>query len=212
MLTCMPEARTFSLGVVILAAGSSSRMGRSKVLLPWEQSTVIGHLIAMWKSLPADQVAVVCSGTDASLAAELERLQFPQACRIVNPDPARGMFSSIQCAANWKGWNAGLTHWAIVLGDQPHLRRETLRGLIDFARLHAGKICQPMSMGRGRHPVLLDHSAFERLKKCRDKTLNDFLQSEFKDVVLMESDDPGLEVDMDYPVDYERARQLSGGK
>src|ERR1700692_1267042 len=106
----MPEVRTFSLGVVILAAGSSSRIRRSKVLLPWEETTVIGHLVAMWKGLPTDQVTVVCSGRDGSVAAELERLKFPHACRIVNPDPARGMFSSVQCAANWTGWNAGLTH------------------------------------------------------------------------------------------------------
>ena len=33
------------LGVIILGAGASSRMGRPKLLLPWGDTSVIGHLI-----------------------------------------------------------------------------------------------------------------------------------------------------------------------
>jgi molybdenum cofactor cytidylyltransferase len=208
----MPEGRTFSLGVIILAAGSSSRMGRSKVLLPWEKTTVIGHLIALWKNLPANQIAVVCSATDASLEAELQRLQFPVRQRIVNPDPARGMFSSVQCAARWPGWDAALTHWAIVLGDQPHLRPATLSTLANAARQHAERICQPSRGGRARHPALLPRSAFEQLSTSTEITLKDFLQSRSANVKKIESDDPGLDLDIDYPADYEKARQLSSGK
>ncbi len=132
----MAGRRRFSLGVIILAAGRSSRMGRPKMLLPWGRTTVLGHLLALWSRLGAHQVAVVCASADAAIDTELNRLRFSNKNRITNPDPGQGMFSSVQCAARWRGWNPGLTHWAIVLGDQPHLQRATLATLLDAAAQH----------------------------------------------------------------------------
>src|ERR1051326_7538368 len=117
-----PEGFSRSLGVVILAAGRSSRMGRPKLLLPWGESSVLGHLLRVWHSLNARQIGIVCAAHDTGIGAELDRLCFPESQRIANPNPDRGMFSSIQCAAAWRGWEEPLTHWAVVLGDQPHLR------------------------------------------------------------------------------------------
>ncbi len=46
-------------GVIILGAGASSRMGTPKLLLPWRDTTIIGHLISQWRELGAAQIAVV---------------------------------------------------------------------------------------------------------------------------------------------------------
>ena len=109
-----------NLGVVILGAGASSRMGRPKLLLPWKDTTVIGHILRQWRELGARQIAVVHRPDDAPLAAELDRLGVPAHDRIENPTPELGMFSSIVCAANWSGWRTEISSWAIALGDQPH--------------------------------------------------------------------------------------------
>src|SRR5437764_10462403 len=98
--------RGFCLGAVILAAGRSSRMGRPKLLLPWGATSALGHLIEQWRKLGAHQIAVVCAAGDTGMQAELDRLKFPIECRIFNEAPERGMFSSIQCAARWSGWQA----------------------------------------------------------------------------------------------------------
>src|SRR5438552_18542235 len=103
---------SFLVAVVLLVAGASSRMGKPKMLLPWGKSTIIGHLIGVWKQLRVEDLAVVCAPRDQALNAELDHVGLPREHRIVNPDPARGMFSSIQCAAQWKGWDAKITHWA----------------------------------------------------------------------------------------------------
>jgi len=47
------------LGVVILAAGASSRMGQPKMLLPWGKTSIIGHLIEQWQQGRPEQIAVV---------------------------------------------------------------------------------------------------------------------------------------------------------
>lgn len=198
------------IGVIILGAGASSRMGRPKLLLPWHSTTVIGQIIGQWRELGAAQIAVVHRPGDAPLLAELDRLGFPAGDRVENPQPERGMFSSILCAANWAGWNREISDWAVVLGDQPHLRTETLRALWACAVQNPDAICQPEFGGRPRHPVVLPSRAFEELKNTRAETLEMFLKLLSSRRVQCVIKDGGLTLDMDTPDDYKRASHLTG--
>jgi molybdenum cofactor cytidylyltransferase len=205
-----PKPRSeLRVGAVLLAAGASSRMGRPKLLLAWGGTSVIGHLLQQWRAVDPAQIAVVCTETNRLLHDELDRLQFPATQRLFNPEPERGMFSSIRCAAHWRGWQPGVTHWAIALGDQPLVRQETLRALIDFAQAHPHAICQPSRHGRGRHPVLLPASAFAQLKDSPVEHLKEFLATSGLTVARYESDDAGLDLDLDEPADYARALALA---
>ncbi len=197
-----PPAST--LGVVLLGAGASARMGRPKLLLPWGRTSVIGHLLHQWRDLGARQIAVVCRAADQPLAAELDRLRFPARRRIENPHPERGMFSSIVCAANWDGWDEALTGWVIVLGDQPHLSRSTLGALLAFQRRHPQAVCQPIYGGHGRHPVILPGGVLEELMGSRANRLKNFLKKTPAPVVQCPIDDRDLALDLDWPGDYKR--------
>lgn len=197
-------------GVVILGAGASSRMGRPKLLLPWNGTTVVGHLSSQWNGLGATQVTIVVSDENQLLNAELDRLEFPVQNRLVNPHPEQGMFSSIQCAARWTGWEASLSHWVITLGDQPHLKRATLLSLIEFSTDQTHRICQPSVAGRPRHPVVLPRSEFEQLRNREYETLAHFLRDHQQQIELLEINDPGLNLDLDTPADYETALHLPG--
>ena len=196
------------VGVVILAAGSSNRMGRPKLLLPWGDTTVLGHQIRMWQKLGTDQIAVVCAVADDTMRAELDHLKFPAGNRIINPQPELGMFSSVCCASRWPGWLPQLTHWAITLGDQPHLRMETLQALLAFSAQQPASICQPRCAGRLRHPVILPKERFLRLRGAGCTTLREFLQSLPKEPASCDIDDPGLDFDIDTPADYKRVLAL----
>jgi molybdenum cofactor cytidylyltransferase len=191
--------------VIILAAGASSRMGRPKLLLPWKDTTVIGRLISQWRAVGAAQIAVVHRPNDGALAAELNCLGLSPFDCIENPQPERGMFSSIACAANWPGWKKEVSAWVIVLGDQPHLRLGTLQKLLEFHRLHPDAFCQPAFHGEPKHPVILPPSAFHHLKTSKAATLKDFLKQIPCRSVQCEMDDAGLSLDIDTPEDYKRA-------
>jgi molybdenum cofactor cytidylyltransferase len=209
MSTASPPT-SLALGVVILAAGASSRMGRPKLLLPWGHTSVVGHLLEQWRALNGPrQIAMVCAEANRALLEELDRLDFPPAQRIVNPQPQRGMFSSIQCAANWDGWQPGLTHWVISLGDQPLVRTMTLRDVLQCAGANPHAIAQPSCHGRGRHPVVLPAAVFARLKDYAGDNLKQFLAASGAPVARCEVDDPGLDLDLDEPSDYQRARELA---
>ena len=192
------------LGVVILAAGASSRMGTSKLLLPWEGTTVIGHLLWQWEKLGATQIAVVLRDGDTILAAELDRLDFPQLNRIANPQPDRGMFSSVTCAAAWKGWQAVVSHWVIVLGDQPHLQTVTLHDLVEFSAHHPAAICQPSMAGHWAHPVILPRTTFAALNNSSATTLKAFLILHGQSRLPCPVADPEFLADLDTPEDYQR--------
>ena len=204
-VTChMPPME--NLGVVILGAGASSRMGRPKLLLPWRDTTVIGAILRQWRELGAAQITVVHRPNDAPLAAEMDRLGLPAHARIENPQPERGMFSSIVCAANWPGWRTEISSWAIALGDQPHLNSDTLRQLLAFHSAHAGAICQPEFDGHTRHPVILPRAAFALLKDSRAATLKDVLKQIPVPRVQCAVTDAGLALDMDTPEDYKQLK------
>ena len=205
------ELSQLAFGVELLAAGASSRMGKPKMLLPWADTSVAGRLLAQWQKLQPRQIAVVCAANDQAIHRELDRLSFPEQNRIINAEPERGMFSSIQCAAKWPGWLPLLTHWIIVLGDQPHLKTGSLRSLLAFARTEPLKICQPSRNGRPRHPVMLPATAFLQLRDSSFSNLKAYLQIKIAETALREMDDLGLDFDLDEPADYERAvRHFSG--
>jgi len=198
-----------AFGVAVLAAGASSRMGRPKLLLPWGGTTILGHLLRQWRETGARQIAIVCAETNDALRLEMNRLEFPASVRINNPRPEDGMFSSIRCAANWGGWASELTHWVITLGDQPQVRSETLRMLIEFGVANPGRICQPARNGRARHPVLLPSAVFGQLRDAPEEHLKQFLMNRTDLRLLQEMDDSGLDFDLDEPQDYERALRLT---
>jgi molybdenum cofactor cytidylyltransferase len=197
--------RGISLGVVILAAGASSRMGRSKLLLAWRDTTVIGAILSSWRQVGADQIAVVCRADDLALARELDRLDHPRSNRIFNPEPARGMFSSIQSAAAWDGWRAELTHFAIALGDQPHLSTQNLADLAKAAEKNLN-IWQPSHKGHARHPVLFPCARFQELSSTSHRSLKEFLVAHQNSVRLLDASDEALDFDLDTPADYEALR------
>ena len=204
----MARPLSCSFGVVILAAGASSRMGLPKLLLPWGKGTIIEYLIHQWGELQVAQIAIVCAAGDKAFQAELDRLGFPSIDRIVNETPEKGMFGSIQCAAKWRGWKPELTDVVISLGDQPHLQLGTLRALLDFKATLPGRICQPAFNGYPKHPVILPYAEFKLLGQTGFETLRDFLRSRADIISVLPLNDPGLDLDIDRPEDYERAARL----
>ncbi len=190
---------------MLLAAGKSGRMGKPKMLLPWDETTILGHQIRIWQQLCALQIAVVCAKSDDLLSGELDRLGVLAKNRILNLQPELGMFSSVRCAAQWQGWETELTHWVITLGDQPQLKLETLQTLLKFSAANPDKICQPRFLGRLRHPVIVPRNYFIQLGATRANTLKDFLSGVCENVQGVDIDDAGLDFDIDTPADYERA-------
>ena len=48
-----------SIGVLILAAGTSARMGQPKQLLPWKGTTLLNHTLKNAKAISPDVLVVL---------------------------------------------------------------------------------------------------------------------------------------------------------
>jgi molybdenum cofactor cytidylyltransferase len=177
-------------------------MGQPKLLLPWGKKTILAHLIEQWQALGAAQIGVVIE-PKSPLVIHLDKVD-----HIINPQPEQGMFSSIQSAARWNDWRAELSHFAVTLGDQPHVGMDTLKRAVDFAAKNPDYVCQPSRNGRPRHPVILPKSIFLELAEAAETNLKQFLQARESQRRLWESDDPALDLDVDTPEDYQRALNI----
>jgi molybdenum cofactor cytidylyltransferase len=205
--TLAPTDLRFS--VVILAAGASTRMGQPKLLLPWNDTSVLGHLLNQWRTFRPQQIAVVIASGDKAIPRELERLHADDVFRLSNPHPDLGMFSSIKVGASWPGWSPAITHWVLSLGDQPQVRRQTFERLLVEGTRRPEWICQPARNGRPRHPVLVPLGHLRQLATAEEENLKQFLAARSQTRHVFESDDAGLDIDLDYPADLERAQELA---
>jgi molybdenum cofactor cytidylyltransferase len=193
-----------AFGVVILAAGASTRMGARKLLLPWGEKTILTHLLDQWRSTGAAQIAPVIDPSDQPLRKALAHAGFSPSDWIENRSPQLGMFSSLQEASRWTGWLSTLTHWIISLGDQPHIQISTLRLLLDAARKNPARICQPALNGHTAHPIILPAGNFRELAQNNVPDLRTYIQSRETFRLRVPVKDAGVSGDLDTPEDYAR--------
>ena len=202
----------FAVGVVILAAGASTRMGTCKLLLPWGEKTIVTHLLDQWRSLGAAQIAPVIDPSNQALRKALTHAGLSPSDWIENLSPQLGMFSSLQAASRWGGWLSTLTHWVIALGDQPHIEMSTLRLLLDTARKNPTRICQPSLHGHTAHPVILPANNFRELVQNDIPDLRTYIRTRETFRLRVALEDMGVSEDLNTPEDYVRWKQQASVK
>jgi molybdenum cofactor cytidylyltransferase len=199
-------------GVVILAAGASTRMGTCKLLLPWGNKTILTHLFDQWRSAGAAQIAPVIDASNQVLRNALEHAGFSSSNWIENRTPQLGMFGSLQQASRWTGWFSMVTHWVIALGDQPHIHISTLRLLLDITAKNPTRICQPTLHGRAAHPIVFPASNFRELGQSNSPTLCAYVRTCETLRLRLPVEDPGVSEDLNTPEDYARWKPQQSGQ
>jgi CTP:molybdopterin cytidylyltransferase MocA len=112
---------------LILAAGSSRRMGSPKQLLLIEGRPMLELVVAQANASKLDDVLVVLG----AVADEIRpRVHFGRAGVLVNPDHAAGMSSSLK--AGLASLASGVDRLVVMLGDQPDVRAPLLNQLLEL--------------------------------------------------------------------------------
>lgn len=147
---------TRAVAAVVLAAGAGSRFGGVKLLASLAGRPVLQHVLDRLADAGIAEVLVVL-GDDAQVVEDA--VDWRRERRIRNPDPARGLASSLRVGIDALDDTAEGA--LIVLGDQPLLSVETIRTLLDASAEGAGPIVVPVYGGDGgRNPVFLAREAF----------------------------------------------------
>jgi molybdenum cofactor cytidylyltransferase len=189
------------IGGVVLAAGLSRRMGRPKLLLPLDGRPVIVHAIAALVDAGLEDLIVVVPPEHAALTEAAAGLPVRFA---VNPAPEAGQAGSV--VAGVAALSPAADAAMIVLGDQPHVPRAVLLGLLENYRATGKAVVAPRYRdGRG-NPVLFAASVFpELLRLTGDQGARNVIDADAARVALVLFDLP-MPRDLDTPEDYETLR------
>ena len=189
----MSDAR--SVGAVILAAGSSRRYGSPKQLVVVDGMTLLEHAIEAAAIAGLQPVAaVVPVWLSRPARYDDERLHW-----IRNPFPERGLSLSLRLGLNALG--SEVEAGVILLGDQPRLPPETIRGLV--AARGDRPIVASAADGILAPPVLIERSHFHLAEGLGgDIGLRQVLLDHPDLVRAVEV--PGHPPDIDTPDDFDR--------
>jgi molybdenum cofactor cytidylyltransferase len=198
----MEEGRS-RLAVIVLAAGAGTRFSDepgAKLLAPLEGRPVLAHVLAAVGTIrPRETVVVLGSGAQA-----IERsIEWEGARRVINPQPERGIGSSIATGIlALVDSDNELDGAFIVLGDQPRLRPDVLEALARHARDSSTSIVVPRYVDDPgpRNPVLLMRAAWPLVHELDgDHGLGALIAA--RPELADEVDVPGAMPDVDVPED-----------
>jgi molybdenum cofactor cytidylyltransferase len=189
------------ISAIVLAAGKSSRMGRSKMTLSWGHTTVIGKVINTLLDAGLSDLHVISGRNSKELEEVLKG--FPIEF-VYNPDFGNGeMISSVQSGI--KSLQRKSDAALIVLGDQPQIEVQVVQQIIMSYFSTGSKIIVPsFQMHRG-HPWLLDQSLWNEILDLKPTdTLRDFLHLHQDRIEYINVNTASIIQDLDTPEDYER--------
>jgi len=193
---------------IVPAAGASRRMGRPKLLLPYGTSTIVGSLASALRAGGASPVVIVAAAGDVELQ---EWARAFGAVVAVNPDPDRGMLSSIrEGLAALGGADRLAQRGEVVLvapADLPAVRPGTVAEIL-WRRAAAGApLAVPTVHGRRGHPLAIAPDLLSEIGTLDLSVgLKQLLERHAAAVLEVPVDDPGSVRDVDTPEDY---RQIS---
>jgi molybdenum cofactor cytidylyltransferase len=188
------------IAAILIAAGESRRMGRTKQLLPWKGKVLLQHALDAISGSGVEEVILVL-GCEADRI--LKEVDTRKVRVVINPDYAQGMITSIQ--RGLKALSRNVAAFFIVLGDQPEIGSQIYNRLIEeFHRAYPSKkILLPTYQGQRGHPALFSIDYREEGSALKGEGgFRQIILDHPHDVRLIEMGTRDVLEDIDTPEDY----------
>lgn len=193
------------VGLIILAAGASTRMGTPKQLLRYGQQSLIRHVVEIAIASVCHPVIVVLGAYAECIQPEIEPLQIHP---VANPDWPQGMSTSIRVGLETLNTlNPNAESVVLMLCDQPFVCPQLINQLVAeyqtslkpiVASEYAANLGVPALFSRSLFPQLLTLTGVSGAKQLIKKYAQDVLAVPF----------PNGFIDLDTPEDYQQLLQL----
>jgi len=193
----------FNVGIILLAAGNSTRMGSAKQLMNFKDKPLLRHAAEVACHSNCAPVIVVLGAREHAVREVLRDLPLEIA---VNDSWSEGIGTSIKVGLHALGSRA-VCGVIFALADQPFITAEFLKGLAEqhartkkliVASRYSGTIGVPAFVSRQLFPKLL---ALEPHQGCKGILLDGS-----QEALLI--DCPEAAIDIDSPADYGKAIRL----
>jgi molybdenum cofactor cytidylyltransferase len=196
---------TSRISAILLAAGSSKRMGQLKQLLPLGGKPVIIHCLDTIIESGITDIVVILNPEGKEMEETVRH--FPVTIAF-NNDASSEMAESARIGL--KSVRNDASGILICLSDHPLISTETLKTLIAAHEREHDKIMIPVFRDKRGHPTLFP-------RYCLDKvslgyTLREILHSDKSLVHFVEVSDEGILCDMDTEEDYKMMVQRVSGE
>jgi molybdenum cofactor cytidylyltransferase len=201
----MPIERSGPVAGVVLAGGSSTRMGRNKLLFDLDGEPVVRRTVRQAVAAGLDPVITVL-GYEADLV-RLELDQLDPRCRIVvNADFERGINSSLKTGI--AAIPAACVAAVVMLADMPLVTAEMIATLVERYRASKAPLVISDYDGVNAPPMLYDRVLFEELRVMEGEGCGRQVVRRHQSSAITVAWPVSALTDLDVPEDYEVVRSL----
>jgi len=198
------------IGAIVLAAGSSSRLGKPKQLLQLGGKAVFLHAVDCALRSPLDPVVLVAGPHLESIQQHLSNRDRHRAVEVVrNYEPQRGMASSLQIGLQQVSDRVAAV--VVFLADQPFVPDEVVQQLITtYHKFHAQgcRIVRPTYAEVPGNPVLFDRDIFPDLFCLEGDTgARPLLKPTRPDLWTIAFNNPVWSMDVDTEEDWNKVQE-----
>ncbi|MEP7355848.1 MAG: nucleotidyltransferase family protein, partial [Anaerolineales bacterium] len=202
------------VAAVVLAAGSSSRMGQAKQLLAWPQGgTVLGAVVQRLHASGVSEIVVVVGQGREAVEAAVSAANVPggpPVRTVFNPDFAVAEMAR-SLAVGLEALPANCLAALVALGDQPQMRPAVVGKLLERWRATQAPVVAPFFEGRRGHPLLFDRAVWGAVRALPASANPRQAVQAAGQVERVDVEDDSILRDMDTPEAYARELARAAG-
>ena len=203
----MAPEREGPIAGVVLAAGTSARMGTNKLLLRLGGESVVRRAVRRALEAGLDPLLVVVGHEEAAVRAELEGL----ACSpVVNPEYALGKSASVRAGILAVPREAIAA--AVVLADMPLVTAGMIAALVERYRRGSAPLVVSAYGDVLAPPMLYDRALFAELVEMAGDGCGKQVVKRHRAEAEVAPWAAGALADLDVPADYDRLHAELDGR
>lgn len=193
------------IGLVLLAAGESKRMGVPKQLLEYKGQSLIRHAAEVAIASICRPIVVVLGAYGDRIKSEIDNLPV---CICQNPNWQKGMGASISVGIETLTTNESeLGGVIIALADLPLITAKVYNQLVEVYQEQAQKAIASTYSNTFGVPALFDRLLFPQLLSMKTKGGAKQLLANYSDR-RFNLNVPEAAIDIDTPTDYQKLLSL----
>jgi molybdenum cofactor cytidylyltransferase len=187
---------SLKLGLIVTAAGLSSRHPPNKLLLNLDGEAVIRKTVRSLLPFPG-QIIVVTGHESQAILDALKDLPTDKLSCVHNPDYPTGLASSVKIGV--KAITHPVDYFCFSPGDKPFIHFEVVRAMINHLEQTRPLILQPRYLKKPGHPTFFHSRLLPDLLALEgDEGGRQLIARLERQVLTMEVNEPGISMDMDH--------------
>jgi molybdenum cofactor cytidylyltransferase len=203
----MPD-RAGSVAGVVLAAGTSTRMGQNKLFMELEGESLVRRIVGRVSRAGVDPLIVVLGHEAERVQRALEGIRYQP---VLNADYERGVNSSLRAGIRAAS-EAAARAAVVVLADMPFVTTAMIATLVEKYRRSEAPLVVSDYDGVNAPPMLYDRSLFTELAASEGQGCGKHVVKRHRHEAETASWPAEALTDLDAPEDYERVKASMNGQ